>query len=109
MPISANISCVASPVTGRRAGRAGSWATIFTSARKALLAVDDVARDVLGELLDEEGLARSPPSSMASSKSSGKRDMCTPFWVAIEVDEALDGPPRRASPCVPARRGECPC
>ena len=45
------------------------------------LPLDDAAGDVLGEKLDEQRLLETT-ASIASSKSSGKRDMWTPFWSA---------------------------
>ena len=53
------------------------------------LALDDTARDVLREHLDEKRLVLDD-ELMASSKSSGNRDMWTPFWSGGEVDGAVD-------------------
>ena len=98
------------PADRRRAPHRASGAVIRTSARKRALPADDVARDVLGERLDDAAPRRPTTASIASSNSSGKRDMCTPFCSRDEVDRALDlgrhqrlGAPR-AGPGSPSAR-----
>ena len=73
IPISETISCVGSPVTGVMR-RIGQRAVIRTSARTALLALDDVARDDLGELLDDPRLAEHGVADRLVEEL-GKRDM----------------------------------
>jgi hypothetical protein len=48
-------------------------------ARAAPAGARRCARDVLGEL-STRSASPITTSSIASSNSSGKRDMCTPFW-----------------------------
>ena len=88
IPISETISCVARPVTGVRRW-IGHARVIRDLGAERALALDDVARDVLGEHLDEQRLAdhdvaRSPPrrarGSATCARPSGRG----------EVDGAVD-------------------
>jgi hypothetical protein len=113
IPISETISWVVSPVTGV-VRRKGQRATILTSARSAR------CRCTIWEAIRSASASTRSPSpsttsSIASSNSSGKRDMWTPFWSrerstvqAISADMRISCDPRRMrmalwTPVTPAR------
>ena len=57
---------------------------------RRVLALAHALGDVLGERLGLEGAPRRGSTSpIASLTTSSKRDMCAPFWLRAEVDEAL--------------------
>ena len=78
IPISDTISCVGRPLTGV-SRRSGQRAAMCTSARSA-----SCRSTMCRAMCSASTSIRSPSprtsASIASSKSSGKRDMCTPFW-----------------------------
>ena len=88
MPISETISCVGRPVTGV-VRRIGQRAVIRTSARSALLALDDLRRDPLRELLDEQPLAEHDVADRLVEELGEARHVHA-LLVAGEIDGALD-------------------
>ena len=88
IPTSETISCVASPVTGVRR-RIGQRAAIRTSARSARWR-STMWRAMCSASSSTSSASPITTSSIASSNSSGKRDMWTPFWPRVEVDGAVD-------------------
>src|SRR6188472_445658 len=118
IPISETISCVCRPVTGVRR-RCGQPATIRTSARSAFW------RSTICVAIRSASASTWSPSprttsSIAWSKSSGKRDMWTPFWSrarstvqSISAAIRISWSPRRMriafwTPVTPARESARP-
>ena len=79
MPISETISCVASSGHGRACAASGQRAVIRTSARRAPCRATMCRAMCSASSSTRQRLADARPRSIASSKSSGKRDMWTPF------------------------------
>ena len=88
MPTSETISCVGSPVTGV-CRRIGHFAVMRASARRALLALDDVLRDVLCERLDVQGLGADDGVDRVLEELREARHVHA-LLGSIEVDRALD-------------------
>ena len=78
MPISVAISWVGRPVTGVRRS-SGYCASIRTSARSACWR-STMWRAMCSASVSTRNASPITTSSIASPKSSGKRDMWTPFW-----------------------------
>ena len=78
IPISETISCVGSAVTGV-IRRIGQRAVTRTSARTACWR-STMLRAITSAISSTTRASPSTASPIASSNTSGKRDMCTPFW-----------------------------
>ena len=78
IPISETISCVGRPVTGV-VRRIGQRAVMCTSARTALCR-STMLRAIISAISSTIRASPKTASPIASSNTSGNRDMCTPFW-----------------------------
>ena len=113
MPINDTISCVGSPVTGVTR-RIGQRAVIRTSARTARWR-STMCRAITSAISSTIRASPSTTSPIASSNTSGKRDMCTPFCPrarstvhSISAAITVSASPRRMriafwTPVTPAR------
>ena len=116
MPTRETISWVGSPLTGVRR-RTGHFAVIRASARSALCR-STMCRAMCSARVSTWSASAPTTVSIASSKSSGKRDMWTPFWArsrstvhSISAAMTVSRPSCRTrtafdTPVTPARESE---